>query len=127
MRKLLIALSIMLALTTSVLHADEVVTYTVMEGEDVQTVAGKFNVTVEELTVSNGLGQDEFVAGAVIVIPPKHATGFYNTQTNVYTVAAGDDLYAIAGRFGTTVDRIKTDNDLLTNQIQPGDTLSIAH
>ena len=101
------------------------VTYTVLEGENVQTIAGKFNLTVEELTVSNGLDEEDFVAGTVILIPPKHATGFYDPQTQVYTVAEGDDLYAIAERFSTMVEKLKTDNDLKSNDIQPGETLSI--
>ena len=127
MKRMLIAVCIAAAFAAGIVHAEEVMNYTVVDGENVQTIAGKFNVTVEELTVSNGLGEDEFVAGAVIIVPPKHATGFYNSNTHSYTVAKGDDLYAVAKRFGTTVEKIKMDNKLESNEIEPGKTLAIGH
>ncbi|MGB5830541.1 MAG: LysM peptidoglycan-binding domain-containing protein [Thiohalocapsa sp.] len=46
---------------------------------------------------------DEITIGSVFSIPPQHATGYFNPQTGIYTIAAGDDLYEIARRFGTTV------------------------
>jgi LysM repeat protein len=125
MKRMIIAVCIAVAFAAGVVYAEEVMNYTVMEGENVQTIAGKFNVTVEELTVSNGLGEEEFVAGAIIIVPPKHATGFYNPDTHSYTVAKGDDLYAVAKRFGTTVEKIKMDNNLKSNEIEPGETLAI--
>ena len=127
MKKIFIAVCIAAVFAAGIVHAEEVMNYTVLEGENVQTIAGKFNVTVEELTVSNGLGEDEFVAGAVIIVPPKHATGFYNPDTHSYTVAKGDDLYAVAKRFGTAVEKIKMDNKLESNEIEPGKTLVIGH
>ncbi len=127
MKRMFMVVCIAVAFAAGIVQAEEVVNYTVMEGENVQTIAGKFNITVEELTVSNGLGEEEFVAGAVIIVPPKHATGFYNPDTHVYTVAAGDDLYAVAKRFSTTVEKIKADNKLKSDEIQPGEALAIGH
>jgi LysM repeat protein len=125
MRKLIVAVGVAIALAASSAQAEEVVSYTVLEGENVETIAGKFNVTVEELTVSNGLDAEEFVADAVILIPPKHATGYYDPQAHVYTVAEGDDLYAIAKRFGVTIETLKKDNGLEADTIDPGETLTI--
>jgi LysM repeat protein len=125
MRKLIVAAGVAIALAAIGVHAEEAVSYTVVEGETVETIAGKFDVTVEELTVSNGLGTEEFVAGAVILIPPKHATGYYDPQAHVYTVAEGDDLYTIAKRFGVAVETLKKDNGLESDTIDPGETLTI--
>ena len=125
MRKLIVAAGVAIALAAIAVHAEEVVSYTVAEGETVDTIAGKFDLTVEELTVSNGLGTEELVAGAVILIPPKHATGYYDPAAHVYTVAEGDDLYAIAKRFGVTVETLRKDNGLESDTIDPGETLTI--
>lgn len=42
-----------------------------------------------------------------------------------YVVATGDTLWGLAIRFGTTVEEIKTRNQLTTNTIYKGDTLII--
>ncbi len=42
-----------------------------------------------------------------------------------YTVLSGDTLYAIARRYNTTVDAIKTFNNITSNTLQIGQTLKI--
>jgi len=104
---------------------DSVVAYTLTESEDIQTVAGNYDVTVEQILVTNGKEIDEITVGTVIYIPPQHATGYFNLETGVYTVAAGDDLYQIARRFGTTVAALEAQNELSGNNIAAGQTLQI--
>lgn len=103
----------------------EVVEYTWAEGDDIQTVAGQYDVSVEQILVSNGFQTDEITVGTVIYIPPKHATGYFNPETGVYTIAPGDDLLEISRRFGTTVEAIQEENDLDGTEIIAGNTLLI--
>jgi LysM repeat protein len=42
-----------------------------------------------------------------------------------YKVSAGETLYAISKRFGTTVDAIKADNNLKSDVLSPGELLTI--
>ncbi|MCH8905267.1 MAG: LysM peptidoglycan-binding domain-containing protein [Bacteroidetes bacterium] len=44
----------------------------------------------------------------------------------IYIVATGDSLFSIANKFHTTVDKIKADNNLHSNAINPGDSLRIS-
>ncbi len=44
---------------------------------------------------------------------------------NTYTVQAGDTLYAIAQRFGITVDALKSANNLTSNTLRVGQVLKI--
>mgnify|MGYP001057352702 CR=1 FL=1 len=104
---------------------DGVVAYTLVEGEDIQTVAGNYDVTVEQILITNGKKAEEITVGSVIYIPPQHATGYFNPHTGVYTIAAGDDLYEIARRFGTTVDALEAENKLGGAKIIAGETLKI--
>ncbi|MDD6224028.1 MAG: LysM peptidoglycan-binding domain-containing protein, partial [bacterium] len=43
-----------------------------------------------------------------------------------YTVQSGDTLYSIARKFNTTVDQLKTINNLTSNVLQPGQVLIIS-
>lgn len=53
--------------------------------------------------------------------------GVYYTLPNavVYTIRPGDSLYSIAKNFSTTIDKIKRDNNLISNNIFPGEELYI--
>lgn len=103
----------------------EMVAYTWAEGDTIETVAGQYDVTVEQILISNGLETDEITVGTVIYIPPKHAAGYYNPDTGIYTIAEGDDLSAIAERFGTTVEALEEENILPDSKIIAGKTLLI--
>ncbi len=54
-----------------------------------------------------------------------HAEGQYDASTNTYTVAAGDELSAIAERFGATVDALEAQNKFTSDKITVGQKLVI--
>jgi len=58
--------------------------------------------------------------------PRHHAEGKYNAATSTYEVAAGDDLIAIAERFGVTVAELKAANKLDSNKTEIGQKLVLA-
>ena len=54
-----------------------------------------------------------------------HAQGKYDTVTATYVVAEGDDLFAISERFEVPVDTLKEHNKLSSNEVKPGEKLSL--
>lgn len=124
-KRLMIAAAVAATFCAWNLQADEAIAYTVVEGEDIQTVAGRYDVTVEDIVITNGLETEEITVGTVIYIPPKHARGYYNPDTGTYLIAPGDDLLEIAKRFGTTVVAIGEANAMTSNKIEAGATLQI--
>jgi LysM repeat protein len=80
---------------------------------------------VEDIAISNGLKTEELEVGTIIYIPPEHARGFYDPDNGTYLVASEDDLYAIAQRFGTTVEELEQTNGLKSGKVEAGTTLQI--
>jgi len=125
MNRLITIVAAVAALGVWNVHADEAIAYTVVEGDSIQTIAGTYEVTVEDILVSNGLAVEDLEVGMVVYIPPEHAKGYFNPDSGDYTVVTGDDLYAIAERFGTTVEAIVEANELESNEAEVGEVIYI--
>jgi len=125
MKRLIAILAVVAALSTWNVQADEAIAYTVAEGDSIQTIAGTYNVTVEDLLITNGFATEDIEVGMIVYIPPEHAKGYFNPDSGDYTVVAGDDLYAIGERFGTTVEAIVEANGLESNEVEVGEVIYI--
>jgi LysM repeat protein len=124
-KTLAVAATLAISVTSVYAASDSAVAYTVTENEDIETIAGTYDVSVEDILVTNGKTAEEIEVGSVIYIPPAHATGRYNPDNGTYKVAKGDDLYAISNRFGTSVASIETLNGMKGNEIKAGATIKI--
>ncbi len=96
------------------------ITYTVVSGDTLYSIARRYNTTVDELKRINNLTSDILSIGQVLKIPTNSIT-----NTIIYTVVSGDTLYSIAKRYNTTVDEIKRLNNLTSNMISIGQELKI--
>lgn len=65
-------------------------------------------------------------AQAADTTPRQHAQGAYDAATGAYTVVKGDDLAAIAERFGVAAHELKSQNKLASGPIEVGQKLVIA-
>src|SRR5699024_5506581 len=68
----------------------------------------------------NNLTSNTLSIGQVLKLPGSSAT-----STDTYTVKSGDTLYAIANKYNTTVDALKSLNNLTSNTLSIGQTLKI--
>ena len=94
-------------------------TYTVKKGDNLYQIALRFDTTVDALKTLNGLTSNLLSIGQVLKIPSS------SSNEIVYTVVAGDNLYQIARRFGTTVAAIMSRNNLTNNMLSIGQKLII--
>ncbi|MBQ6313296.1 LysM peptidoglycan-binding domain-containing protein [Candidatus Saccharibacteria bacterium] len=78
--------------------------YTVLEGENVDTIAAKFKVSSDQIRWSNGLKTIDVDAGTILYIP--------SVPGIVYTVKAGDTIESIVEKYGSTASDIIALNDL---------------
>lgn len=65
------------------------------------------------------------IADILFFKSPNNVVSSVNQSTQNYIVKPGDTLYSIAKTFKTTIDKIKTINNLVTDVIVPGTTLII--
>ena len=96
----------------------DVITYTVIEGDTVPSIAAKFGISADTVRWANDLGNTDVVTtGKVLSI----------LQTNglLHTVAAGDTLESIASKYTSNADRITTMNNLELSGISANQRLII--
>jgi len=99
--------------------------YTVEWHDTLYSIARRFNTTVEAIMALNGLpDEDDISVGQVLKVAgtPSPTSG----ALLEYTVQAGDTLFSIAQRHGTTVDAISHANGIVNPWfIQVGQKLVI--
>ena len=99
---------------------DNYFSYTVQKGDSLSVLAQRYNTTVDAIKGLNNLVSDLIIVGQTLKIPTS------NTSTSIdYVVKSGDTMYAIARRFNTSVDTIKSLNNLSSNTLQIGQVLKI--
>ena len=94
--------------------------YTVQPGDTLWLLSRRYNTTVDAIKKLNGLTGDTLYIGQVLKIPSSQAEPYLE-----YTVQAGDTLWLLSRRYGTTVDAIKKLNGLSGDVINIGQILKI--
>ncbi|MDA1316514.1 MAG: M23 family metallopeptidase [bacterium] len=99
---------------------DRIIQHTVADGETLASLASRYDISVDTIKWENNLSSDLIKPGEILDIPP--VTGI------VYTVAAGDNIYAIAKKYNIDAQGIVNFpfNDFVdqdTFQLNPGQTL----
>lgn len=101
--------------------ADESNIYTVKKGDSLWLIANKYGTTVDELISVNNLKSNTLSIGQTLIIPEKKES----TSEISYVVKKGDSLWLIANKYDTTVEKIKSANNLKSNTLSIGQTLII--
>lgn len=94
-------------------------TYTVVSGDNLWKIANKYGTTVSELKALNNLTSNTLSIGQILKLPVT------DSSSGTYTVVAGDSLWNIANKYGTTVAELKELNGLTNNTLMIGQTLKV--
>ncbi|WP_051530015.1 LysM peptidoglycan-binding domain-containing protein [Anoxybacteroides tepidamans] len=112
-------------------------THTVQTGETLSVIARDYGISLSDLKSWNQLQSDAIFVGQTLYVAkptqttPSTGTGGTTTPSTstptavTYTVQPGDSLYSIATKYGTTVQQIKTLNNLSSDTIYVGQVLKI--
>ncbi len=89
--------------------------HTVVEGENVETIAAEYNVKPETIRWANNLKDNNVAANSTITVPTVDGV--------VYTTKDGDTLESIANKYQSKVDDIININDLDSEVVPTGTKL----
>ncbi len=96
--------------------------YVVRSGDTLWLIARRYNTTVDAIKSLNELTSDNLSIGQVLRLPTREST---EESYFKYTVRAGDTLWLLAQRYGTTVNAIKSLNKLNSDILNIGQVLLI--
>lgn len=96
------------------------ITYLVQPGDTLWSISRRYGVAVDAIKKLNGLTSDVIQIGQTLKIPVDSSPSYIE-----YTVRPGDTLWAISRKYNTTVDAIKSLNNLTGNLIDVGQILKI--
>ncbi len=111
--------------------------YVVQQGDSLQTIAAKFNTSIENIKSENRLASNIIYIGQQLMVPS-------DAERTIYQVQQGDSLHKIAMQFGIPIEQLVSLNQLRDGRIyigqqvvvpkernahyyyvRPGDTLSL--
>jgi cell wall-associated NlpC family hydrolase len=108
--------------------------YTVKAGDCLWTISNSSGVSVSTIKQLNWLSSDFLSIGQVLQLGGDNAPVMAPTpapaaatalSSSSYVVCAGDNLWSIAQRYGTSVEALKAGNGLTNDALQIGDSLII--
>ena len=97
--------------------------YIVKSGDNLYSIARKFNTTVDDIKKLNNLTSNSLSIGQKLTIKSIPST-IVDTNT-YYTVQKGDSLYSIALKYNMTVNELKKLNNLTSNILSVGQKLRV--
>ena len=93
--------------------------YTVQKGDSLYQIAKRYNTTTDTLKNLNNLTSNTLSIGQKLKVPTT------TEEYTLYKVVKGDSLYQIAKQYNTTVNDIKSLNNLISNTLSIGQELKI--
>ncbi|WP_158728167.1 LysM peptidoglycan-binding domain-containing protein [Flavobacterium sp. I-STPA6A] len=108
------------------------ISYVVQKGDNLGSIAKKHDVTIADIQKWNSLSTETVQKGVALQVSPKETDVKQDAAASVlrkdveYVVLKGDNLGAIATKFGATVPELKSWNNLPDNTITIGKSLIVA-
>lgn len=122
MKKLLAVSTAAIAVTTGVTATADAATHTVKSGDTLHSISQQYGTSVSAIKAENGLKSNLILPNQVIKVNEAKAATESATE---YTVVSGDTLGKIASKYDVTVSQLKAWNNLSSDLIIVGQTLSL--
>lgn len=100
--------------------------YIVEPGDNIYNIAQRFNTDVNTIKRLNNLDSDDLTLGQIIIVDDQYTPGKTELYSR-YIVQPKDTLYKIAFLYNMTYQELKDLNDLVNDDIKPGQVLLVDH
>ncbi len=91
-------------------------------GETLYSISGKYYVSVNDIKRYNRLKSNEISVGQKLLLKG-NSTKSLHKSVKKHVVVKGDTMYSISKKYGITIEKIKTLNNITTNSISTGSVL----
>jgi len=110
--------------TTKNVKSDNYSYHRVKRGETISQIAEKYKVSISSIRSWNKLTSNKIIAGKTLKI--KNGSEILTGDKNNYhLVTRGESLYTIAKKYNTTIQKIKSLNNLSGSKIKAGQKLKV--
>ena len=99
--------------------------YTVKAGDTLYGIANEYGLSVDELKTINNLKNNNLSVGQKLLISGTGEVIGDGADYDTYIVKSEDNLYAIARKYGISVDKLKDINNLSSNLLSIGQKLLV--
>jgi membrane-bound lytic murein transglycosylase D len=104
------------------LSSTEFINYTVKRGDNLGQIAEDFGVRASDIRSWNGISGNKIFPGQLIKIKP----GKSPNKPEFHLVQKGESLYLIAKKYNTTIQKLKSLNNLSNSEIKSGQKLRVS-
>ncbi len=110
--------------TTNTSKSDNYTYHRVKKGETISQIAEKYKVFISSIRSWNNLSSNKIIAGNTLKIK-KSSEIITGSTNNFHLVTRGESLYSIAKKYNTTIQKIKSLNNLSNSKIKTGQKLKV--
>ena len=126
MKKTLLSVATVTALTGIASHNISAAEYTVESGDTLWSLANESGTSVSTLKEVNGLSGDLIFPGDVLEVDAEPSEEDAQENDGTYVIKSGDTLFEIGQKFDVDYQKIMEWNNLSTDMIYAGKTLIVA-
>jgi LysM repeat protein len=101
-------------------------THKIKKGETLSEIAEKYKVSVASIKQWNNISGNKIVAGQTLKIGKSSESYSVKTKDGYHTVVKGESLYSISIKYNTTVQKLKSLNNLQDSKIKIGQKLKVS-
>ncbi|MCH6574370.1 MAG: LysM peptidoglycan-binding domain-containing protein [Bacteroidetes bacterium] len=109
---------------TNTIKSDTFTYHKVKKGETISQIAEKYKVFISSIRSWNNLSSNKIIAGNTLKIK-KSSEIITGSTNNFHLVTRGESLYSIAKKYNTTIQKIKSLNNLSNSKIKTGQKLKV--
>jgi membrane-bound lytic murein transglycosylase D len=110
--------------TTTTVKPDGYSYHRVKRGETISQISEKYKVSINSIRSWNNLSSNKIIAGETLKIK-KGGEILTGDKNNYHLVKRGESLYIIAKKYNTTIQKIKSLNNLTSSKIKAGQKIKV--